>query len=334
MSSGTAKQPGSPAQPEDILPPEETFWEKYSPHLEFPLSWAGGIAIFMTMGTLIILIVMRLSDPPKSRSVPVRAVSVFADGDGDGSPGSGGGSPMSESVPKEERFEIPQPSPQSKLEEVREKIVAWSPDMKVDADMLEVMAHSPLVDKLNKLNDRLRKDLFKGEGDKKGQGPAAGNAGGNSDRAGTQGTGASSSQGRTLRWTLSFTTQNGRDYLAQLASLKASVLFPRGNGKAIILRDLNNPTKREEVREIANIKEMFFVDDRVDSVLSMARAVDLDFSPELFIAFFPREVEEELAAKERAYRNRKEEDILSTTFRIVVRGGEYVITVTEQKARR
>lgn len=53
-----------------------------------------------------------------------------------------------------------------------------------------------------------------------------------------------------------------------------------------------------------------------------------------FWAFFPRELEDELARKEQHYRNRRPEDVEETVFRVVVRGGACEVVVWGQTPRR
>src|SRR5438876_2516983 len=37
-----------------LLPPEERFWQRYSPHNEFPLSGIGAITIYVLLGLLMV----------------------------------------------------------------------------------------------------------------------------------------------------------------------------------------------------------------------------------------------------------------------------------------
>jgi hypothetical protein len=66
----------------------------------------------------------------------------------------------------------------------------------------------------------------------------------------------------------------------------------------------------------------------------VANTLDLDFQPTTFWAFFPKELEEELARLERNYRNRRSEDIEETIFRVTVRGGRPEVVVAEQRLKR
>ena len=71
----------------DLVPPDERFWQRYSPHAEFPLSGAGSLAIhilvFGLLGLLAWLGAVLFSH--SSRSLPVEAVRLDL--------GGGGGNP-------------------------------------------------------------------------------------------------------------------------------------------------------------------------------------------------------------------------------------------------
>ena len=147
-----------------------------------------------------------------------------------------------------------------------------------------------------------------------------------------------STGGRNLRWVLRFRVTSGRDYVEQLAVLNAKILIPTPDAetKAILFPDLKKPdTRRElgekEIREFAD--HLKFADSRREAVGGVAQALGLDFTPKTFFAFFPRDFEEELARKERAYRDRRVEDIEQTIFRITMREGKVQVEVEEQTAK-
>ena len=62
--------------------------------------------------------------------------------------------------------------------------------------------------------------------------------------------------------------------------------------------------------------------------------VEAPSPPKAFWAFFPKNLEDELATKEKAYRNRRPEDIEETVFRVTVRGGSFSFVVDEQVAKK
>jgi hypothetical protein len=95
-----------------------------------------------------------------------------------------------------------------------------------------------------------------------------------------------------------------------------------------VFKDLSRPAG--EAFKPEDLPALFFIDGEADSAGRLAKALGLDYSPPNFIAFFPKDVEDELAAKERAFANRKESEIESTKFKILIRDGKPFITVVDQ----
>ncbi len=142
-----------------------------------------------------------------------------------------------------------------------------------------------------------------------------------------------------MRWTLRFNITSGKDYVKQLGVLGVSLVIPiPDDGKKVLyIPDMKKPDTRKELTE-KDIGEvgpgLRFADSRKYVVPEVAAALGLDYKPAVFFAVLPKEVEEELARKETAYRNRKVEDIEETVFRVRVRGDKYEIVVEEQKVKR
>lgn len=143
---------------------------------------------------------------------------------------------------------------------------------------------------------------------------------------------------QALRWVLRFQTRDGKDYVEQLKLLNATLLVPDPSDKkkAILVPDLSKPEDRREATD-EDYKRLSdrvkFSDSRIDAVKGVAGALGLDFTPKEFQAFLSKDVEDELARKEREYRTRRVDDIEQTIFRIVVRNGKVVITVVEQRVK-
>ena len=137
-------------------------------------------------------------------------------------------------------------------------------------------------------------------------------------------------QTRVLRWVMKFNTFNGSDYRRQLAGLGAILAFPQADGGYIVYRDLNQKPIKGEVEDIASIKRIFWVDEKKDSIRSLAEAMDVPVPDGPIIAFFPEKLEAELLRKELKFKNKKEEDIKETHFKIRLVGGSYVPEVVDQ----
>jgi hypothetical protein len=136
----------------------------------------------------------------------------------------------------------------------------------------------------------------------------------------------------------------GNDYVGQLKSMGAVLLFPRPeDGKQCIFYSLGNPAPAGAPADggvagdrliTALADRIRFSDARRDAMQGVDGAVGLDFTPRTFRAFFPKSVEDDLARLETGYRNKRADDIEETIFRVAVRGGQFSFVVDEQKMKR
>jgi hypothetical protein len=322
-------------------PPEETFWHRYSWHGEFPISILAAIAIVVAIGAILIYILQLQFQGKKSDErapVPTRGLKI-ADGERGGKmggPGGGGGNPKEAVEPRP--IEPQRQIPQAELKKEMISASAWVPDLKDNPDALERIVQSPGYDRLNKLNDELKRRAgqgFSGTGGKNsgtGMGPDKGPGPGGKEGSGD----ASTSGSRSVRWTILFRTNSGKDYLDQLAEFKAKIVIPEPPGwkTNILFTDVGGSPKGKPLTSSDELPLMQFVDEDRASASKVARALGLDFDPPYFAAYFTKEVEEELAAKERGYRGKREDQIYSTTFRVLLQNGKYVISVTDQVLNR
>ncbi len=140
---------------------------------------------------------------------------------------------------------------------------------------------------------------------------------------------STTSSARSARWIINFKTDSGEDYLKQLAAFEAKLLIPQPPDwkKNIQFDELKPNAGKAQAGELPN---MFFIDSDKGSAAKVAHALKLEIDPPHFVAYFPKKVEEDLAAKERAFHDRKEEEIRSTTFRVIERNGKYEMKVTDQ----
>jgi len=172
-----------------------------------------------------------------------------------------------------------------------------------------------------KIKDDARRDLMNGLGD--------GTAG-----TGTKGTGTGSGdinarQKRVLRWTMMFDTSNGADYARQLQAMGALLGIPGPDGKYRVVRNLTPPAQLLN-EDITKIQRIFWIDDKPDSIGPLLQALRLAPAPHV-VAFFPEKLEKELLAKELRFRNRAENEILETRFRVLRRGSTFEPVVIDQR---
>jgi len=314
-------------------PPEEAFWEKYNKRLEFPLSTVGSVFIHVVIGWLLIYVITTLMNSGDRSDVPIKLASIGGlDDFGDGSPGSGGiEDPIQEADANPLKAAVESLPDPTRLPEVKE-------DIQKSLRLIDPTGNLPITAEnaaaLAQLDKSIRDKLL---GARRGSGSEAGRGNDGSKGTGPGGTGANSTLGRGLRWTLRFRITSGRDYLEQLRTLGAKLLIPiPGTAQCVVIEDLGNPRQRKTIgqAELDLYGGLRFSDPRRDVVGSLARTLELDFNPTVFFAVFSKEFEEDLAAKETAYRNRRPEDIEVTVFRVTVRGGSYHVVVDEQQVKR
>lgn len=322
-------------------PPEEEFWEKYNKRLEFPLSTVSAVLVHILIGAVIVFGIFQLMDSEADRSgVAMKPADIMGlDDGGQGSAGSGGEEdPIIRRMDEGARDRITSFIDPKQLPEVRDNIrktiINIDPEGKMPISDTNAAA-------LASLDKSIREKFLgarEGAGSEKGTG-YSGEAG-----KGPGGSGADSTLGRNMRWVLRFKVQGGRDYVEQLRSMGAVLLFPRPDDpKQCIFFSLGNEkpdgagadgslASDRLISALAN--KIRFSDARRDAVQGVAGAVGIDFNPRTFWAFFPKSLEEDLARKETGYRNKRSDDIEETIFRVTMRGGSYDVIVDEQRMKR
>jgi hypothetical protein len=333
--SGPLEQP--PAEPDIAVapvPPEGTFWQRYNQNLELPTSVLISVLALSLGFMLIVFVIWAAMTGPDRTPVPIVLGEGGPDEFGMGSP-SEGGTP--------EPITIGQSATQADLERMdlpKDQLPQVKDDLQKVINVEDPLADVSIPDSFAAAYATLDKELrdkMLGVGQKRGT-PGAG-TGDTGQGTGVGGTGNDSTRARSLRWVLRFRTTSGRDYLDQLMALKAVVMVPaRGTNKEMyIFRDLANPRPGTVATDsdIAQVSRLIqFSDIRRESVDAVAAALGLDYDPKVFWAFFPAELEAELARLEKAYMNRQPEAIEETVFQVTVRGGRYTLVVVEQRTKR
>jgi hypothetical protein len=327
-----------------LVPPEEKFWKRYSPQHEFPISSVTSICIYaLAILGAWALVAYAINRNEDNKSLPVGAIEIGGGGgspDGEGTKGTGDLPPP----PKKEVASNIKPEPDATAKSVPpdEKLVSLTPDpldlpelQNTDSRVISEAAEAAR-DKLGKMSQTARKQLFEGLGPSKGLG-GSGEGGGKGKGKGIgEGDGEGPGKGkmsvrqkRVLRWVMMFNTVNGNDYLTQLRELGAILAIPNPTGGYLVIRELRPPIQGKN-EELASIQRIFWIDDKPESVASLSRALALPQPPPHVVAFFPEKLEKELLDKELKYQRRKEEDIKETRFRVQRIRGKYVPVVDSQ----
>src|SRR4051794_35090684 len=94
MSTAPATPPPNANPKRPLVPPEEKFWIRYSPHNEAPLSGVSSFAVHVLAIPLLLLIALvasKVKDDDENRSLPVDVVRVNFSGGGGSRTGVGNG---------------------------------------------------------------------------------------------------------------------------------------------------------------------------------------------------------------------------------------------------
>ena len=332
----------TPFEPDDNEP-DPSFWRTYSPHLELPISALTSIFVHVLMLAVLVGLLLVAMQGPDTKPVPIAMAEGGMDESGFGSPGSAGGADKlasdkpAEVTPQDiAALPLNKPLPDVK-EDLTKAIAIDDPSAVVPLTDEKAAAFGALDEDLQKkLLEFGKRGSGQGSGSATGAGQGTGPSG--QEGVGIGGTGTDSTRSRTIRWTLQFQTASGRDYLNQLKSLGAVVLVPvpPGNKQMYIFRNLDNPVPgtiltEPEWQELS--KQIRFSDIKRESVVGVGQALNLDFTPDVFWAFFPKGVEEELARLEQSYRGLRTEQIAETKFKVTMRSGRYEFAVAEQRRK-
>jgi hypothetical protein len=334
------------SQPKPQQPPDERFWQRYSPHHEFPLSTSSAIVAHAAVFALVIgYLTLQKLRSEEAKPLSVGAVVIAGGGgspDGEGNdPASGkrtedtgenkNNGPKTTTDPKPTLNDVPKVDPLD-LPEFKQS----------DGRLIDDATDS--ARRLANQSADLRKTLFTGIADSKPKGLGGTGSGGGKGKG--KGTGEGDLEGpgkgnisvrqrRVLRWTMIFNTTDGRDYARQLAAFDAIIAIPLGpdqnEQRYRVIRDLKHRPATGNVEDLSDIKRIFWVDDTPESVGPLGLALGLRPIPTRIVAFFPEWFEAKLLKIEHEYKGLAEDQIKETRFRVVRSGKGYVPIVESQR---
>jgi hypothetical protein len=304
------------------------------------------VGIYTIIGLLVFVLVrLAIKNSQDAASLPVGMVGEEEGGgghpDGIGTKNPGDLDPM---VTKNENISAPPgvqaPASPAVMEDLKPVVPAdvTLPDLISGDRFLEIdESAQEAVKKLQGVSENARAKLMEGIAQAPGKGRGgSGRGGGKGDGDGTKdgpGRGMLEREKRILRWKMQFNTFDGRDYLTQLDELGAilAVPEPRSADAYRVIRDLKRTPAHGEIEDLKTIERIFWIDDKPESVRSLAMALGLQVPPPHIVAFFPQSLEQELADKEKKFKGRSENQIKETRYRVVRRGGKYVPEVESQR---
>ncbi|HEY1859469.1 MAG TPA: hypothetical protein VGG61_03900, partial [Gemmataceae bacterium] len=286
MSTAAPPSPAKAAAAKNqLVPPDEKFWQRYSPHYEFPLSGVSSFALHLLVVGLAAFVCML---PIFNRETPPMELDeVVWDGGGGGSPdgiGDGPGKGASGAAAADEQ-KLPEQKTRYETESVKTPEL---PENKAPVLSLPELSDPDLARLIEQNNQAVKsiQDLPKTTATAMREGLVAGKGKGGAGSGGGEGTGTGPGKGegsgpgtqkitkriqRMLRWTMAFNTRDGRDYAQQLRSLGAILAVEQADDpqKGMIYRELIPPAKGE-IEDLNSLKRIWWIDDKAESVTALS----------------------------------------------------------------
>jgi hypothetical protein len=355
MDTATKNKPGVNSKPPDTkkidpkatqanpfaVPPDEQFWQRYSPHYEAPISFVSSwffhfivIGIFGGLGILAAMLGWN-----RAQNIEFGAVHIPGGGGGNengvgDAPGIGSGA--TEDVNNVNKDPDPLPfadrPPLDATQVQMAKQVFNNEDavryINSNNENIDKMMKNLNKDMLNKLRDGITPGRGKdGTGSGGGSGTGTGTGTGSGIGSGDNGK-ISDREKRMLRWSMIFETQNPNDYVSQLAGLGAILAIPTGGSDEYrVIHDLKQKPPVLQVEDVSKLNRIYWIDDKPQSVNGVMSVLGLPRVSH-FVAFMPQELEIKLFDKEKAAAQGMAEDqIGETKFKVIHTGSGYDVQV-------
>jgi hypothetical protein len=340
----------APSADRPLTPPEEQFWQRYSPHHEFPLSSATSIALHVLALVLLALLGWWLARQVGASRSPLAElpVQIIPGKPGGGPAGQGPEAVAVDGGPKAEDTGPMQPGTkhedESRRVELGQPRIASPQHVDENHNLQRLIEEGKrageLSPRITEANRKRLRDGLKRQTSKDGSSPTGvgkdGKDGGSGNRTGP-GPGTLEERERRMgRWVMVFDTYNGEDYARQLAGLGAFLGIPVGKGDGVsykIIRDLKARPVAGDFEDLADIGRIQWTDERPESIAPLCRALNIHPVPDHLLAFFPIELEQRLLRLELRYKGLREDQIRETRFKIRKTADGYEPMVIEQKAK-
>lgn len=331
---------------DNLAPPRDSVWTKYSPNHEFPLASATSIVVHVLLFLGVVLIGILLnrrwygeSSQPLSMSVGKLVEASAGSPDG----GNPGGSPGT-NAPGTEIVE-PKQTPKDPLDAtLPPPIVDSIKPMPFDFNLPDVptFGDPTTANDINKKFDQLQKDLNIGsKPNANGDGGVGRGKGGKVGDGNTPGTGGprgvphglSRSETLAQRWRF-IPTGSPREHVEKLIAAGVRVGFKDGNQQFWLIDDLKKRPVEFRLEPFDKYKDTvkwYSQDSR--SVHGMAVELQMAGPPQHFVLLLPQEREQKLAEAEAQFARSKNRDlrkIEETWFDFRPVGGVFVPSIFAQ----
>jgi hypothetical protein len=341
-----------------LLPPEEEFWERYSPHHEMPLAAMTSLFVHgLALGLLIgggLLLLMWGARSESHRPPSMDVVQLSGPGDGNegetGAQGLPGEANRNEAVPDPttnvrenvpEVGDMKQPAlAEIKIPEINHE-APKAPDVEGMLKVLEKDANSQAQKKLTPTPPA--KKTATGTGNPKGVGGVG--TTGKGLGSGTKGTGtgvggipggrqATKAEIFAWRWRFDL-TGNGKEHANKLSAFGVTLAFPTPDGRVLFIQDL----RRRPVALLPGNMDKFkdavkWRNSEASSMRDLARELQLPFVPTMVIMLLPRDREDKMAEEEMRFakqNGRSMQQVSATWFDFQLRNGVYEPVAIKQQ---
>ncbi|HWY86765.1 MAG TPA: hypothetical protein VNX28_08570 [Gemmataceae bacterium] len=340
-----------------LLPPEEKFWERYSPHHELPLA---GVTSFFIHGLVIGIMVLaafwylfqrdsETNKPPSMDMVQVAGGGDAFAGKG-GEPGLPGDNPMPTEFVPSPMTNVKETSPNSDTNlkdappmELDIPAVSFAQDAKQDVE-------SVLAKMEKEASEQAKKDTAPvqqpkktaGSGNPKGIGGKGGSGGGPGKGTKGSGLGSGGLGGRQTkaeiyarRWGFAVTGV-AKDHIAWYIAMGVKVAIRAPNGQDFLfIQDLRRRPVDLVPGIIPDPKDVVTWENKLPASLErLAVELKLKYVPRDVIISLPKERQERLAEEELRFAQkmgRRSDQIVFTTFDFQLRDGHYEPMVVKQE---
>ncbi|MBN2578153.1 MAG: hypothetical protein JXB10_04105 [Pirellulales bacterium] len=309
---------------DELAAAQQPWWRRYSPHGEFPWSSSVSVALHLFLILLIAfaaaMTIKRDPTPPAVDVAEVVEGETEPSGMGDAAAEDEG--TLEESAEESKSEPLP-PAPSTEVEQVDTQDVPLEPVEFAEGQDAQVYERQmdDIKNKLEEARARRQKlaNHFQNQRKSGGSGKTPGGAG-------------SGEGGRAARWILRFNLSSPRDYLTQLDGLGATVAFPAEGDKWRYFYNPSGSNRRSELRDLGSENRVYWIDNNSASVARVASFLGIP-PPSFMVAFLPPELENRMLQLELAYKGLKEEEIRSTQFECIRRGGKLDVIVVGQTPR-
>lgn len=299
------------------------WWGRFSPHGELP--WSSAMSLIFHV-FIILLVIILIAPFVKQDSTPPAVDVIYVSDEDNAAEGDDPLLPEGGVLTATDNQPLP-PVPADRADVPVDEIMPPQPlqpelapaTLSKDAAAAAEAAQTAL----DRIKSSFRGQMAENLGGR-GQQPGAG--------GGAQGTGRTGRAARQARWVLHFNTSSPKDYLAQLDGLGAAIAFPLGDQKWRYFDLDASGGRTSRVRDLGSESRLYWLDERSDSYRAVAALLGVPSAP-FMIVFLPVAMEDRMLRLELAYNNLEEDEIATTHFKTVKRGGKQDVVVVEQIPR-